>query len=104
MRDLYGPVKSENRGWMAGNAPDEESPWCGGDVGLLSVVVDGAGTCDGVDVGPEEEEVNEDVYDLKPVRWWRGENGVELYLEKEPVCPGAVGRHCGRVGCLCGKW
>lgn len=47
------------------NAPDEECPRSGSDVCLLPIVVDGGGGCNGVDVGPQEEEVDEDVDDLE---------------------------------------
>ena len=43
----------------------EKDPTGWGEVGLLDAAVDGLGGGDGVDVRPQEEEVNDDVDDLE---------------------------------------
>lgn len=49
---------------MPRNAPDEEGPGRGGDVGLLAGEVNVIGSSDGVDVRAEEQKVSNDVDDL----------------------------------------
>lgn len=63
MRDL----EKVRGGWgrEEKEVPDEEGPGSRGDVGLLAVVVDGGGRCHGVDIGAEEDEVDDDVDDFE---------------------------------------
>lgn len=70
------------------HSPDEERPWCGGDVGFLAGVVDVARARNGVNVGPQEEEEDQDVYDLRrgqrPPAWTCSQH---THLEQDAVRP-----------------
>ena len=46
------------------DSPDQEDPWCGGEVCLLSSPVNFTWSSNCIDVGAQEQEVNEDVDNL----------------------------------------
>lgn len=48
-----------------GSSPNCKGVWRGGEVGLLARAVDIFRTSNGVDVGSEEEEEDNDIYDLQ---------------------------------------
>ena len=70
------------------DSPDEECPWCGRDVRLLAGVVNVAGTRNRVDVGAQEDEVNQDVDDLRrplSVRFSPRTERRHTHLEEDAV-------------------
>ena len=70
------------------DSPDEENPWCGCEVGLLSSPVDFTWAGNGVDVGAQEQEVNEYVYDLShELAFVHSSDRMRVYLKKDAVLP-----------------
>ena len=84
---------------VTGHIPDEERPGSRGHIGVLAGVVDIMGPRNGVDVGPQEEEVYYNIDNLADqfVSFAVSENEhrdkAPTYLEEETVGPVAVGRH-----------